>query len=123
MPYKLPLTADGERTFICQLGDESYRFRTYFADGWLMDIYDLEENLLAGGVRILPGSPNVLKGRGDLFNGVQVVATLEYGKADATDALGAYLNLIWFTEGEESPFTVGDPMDNIGKTFEIVTDG
>ena len=123
MAYQLPLNADGERTFICQLGENAYRFRTYFAGGWLMDIYDLEENLLAGGVRIVPGSPNLLKGRGDLFYGVQVVATLEYGKAEGMDALGEYLNVLWFEEGEDNPFQVGDPMDNIGKTFAIVTDG
>jgi len=123
MAYELPLTADGERTFICTLGTQTYKFRTYFVSGqtdsWLMDIFDLDENLIAAGIRIVPGSANILKGYGDAFNGINVIATLNHGKAGDMEALGSHLWVAWFDENEEPPVAAGDPMENIGYTFEI----
>ena len=113
MAYLLPLTPDGERTFSVVLGSNTYFLRSYYVRGqesaWLLDISDAGGSMLASGVKLVPGSPNCLAGYGDAFNGETIVVTLSRGR----------LNVLWFPEGEESPFTLGDPMETLGEAIRL----
>ena len=35
------------------------------------------------------------------------------------EAPGDTLNVLWFPEGEESPFTLGDPMETLGEAIRL----
>ena len=123
MAYFLPLTSDGERTFSVVLGSNTYFFRSYYVRGqesaWLLDISDAGGSMLAAGVKLVPGSPNCLVGYGDAFNGENIVVTLSRGKPGDEEAPGDTLNVLWFPEGEESPFTLGDPMETLGEAIRL----
>ena len=120
MAYLLPLTSDGERTFSVVLGSNTYFFRSYYVRGqesaWLLDISDAGGSMLASGVKLVPGSPNCLAGYGDAFNGENIVVTLSRGKPGDEEAPGDTLNVLWFPEGEESPFTLGPLEEWRGKS-------
>ena len=123
MAYLLPLTSDGERTFSVVLGSSTYFFRSYYVRGqesaWLLDISVAGGSMLASGVKLVPGSPNCLAGYGDAFNGENIVVTLSRGRPGDEEAPGDTLNVLWFPEGEESPFTHGDPMETLGEAIRL----
>ena len=123
MAYLLPLTSDGERTFSVVLGSNTYFFRSYYVRGqesaWLLDISDAGGSMLASGVKLVPGSPNCLAGYGDAFNGENIVVALSRGRPGDEEAPGDTLNVLWFPEGEESPFTLGDPMETLGEAIRL----
>lgn len=73
----------------------------------------------ASGVKLVPGSPNCLAGDGDAFNGENIVVILSRGKPGDEEAPGDTLNVLWFPEGEESPFTLGDPMETLGEAIRL----
>ena len=86
---------------------------------WLLDISDAGGSMLASGMKLVPGSPNCLAGYGDAFNGENIVVTLSRGKPGDEEAPGDTLNVLWFPEGEESPFTLGDPMETLGEAIRL----
>lgn len=118
MAMLLPLTSDGNREIIVKTGNVgSYRFRTYYSQGqlsgWFVDIRDTVGTPLLLGKRIVPGCPNLLKGQGDRFRGIQLVTVIVNGSETAPDSLGSGIYLLWFNPGETNPFNVGDPLIDI----------
>ena len=117
MPVLIPVTPDGARRVTVDTGSGVYRFRTYLSAGaenrWLLDILDIEEKPVLTGITIAPGSGNLLKGQGDAFEEVQLLAVMDGGTEGGLDALGNTLHLVWFGPGEENYFPALDPMDTI----------
>lgn len=121
MPVIIPLNSDGNRQItVDMLAGGVYQFRSYFSqgsngiyDGWFLDIADSIGTTLIDGVRITPGCPNLLKGQGDNFHGVQVACAVISGVETSLSALGNGTYLVWFNPGETNPFTVGDPLIDI----------
>lgn len=113
----VPNDNSGNREIQVELGGKLYHFRTYFTqgqyDGWLMDIGDGNGQPLLTGKRITPGAPNLLKGNGDTFEGLQLAAVVIEGDETKPEALGNGTYLAWFGEGETNPFVIGDPMIDI----------
>lgn len=118
MPTLIPVSNAGNREIAVDTrGGGVRRFRTYFSggahDGWFLDIADYAENPLLRGIRIVPGCPNLLKGQGDRFRGVQLACAVLSGKENAPDALGNGTYLVWYNAGEVNPFALGDPLLDI----------
>lgn len=118
MPTLIPVSDAGNREIVVDTrGGGVHRFRTYFSqgshDGWFLDIADYAEKPLLRGIRIVPGCPNLLKGQGDRFHGLQLACAVLSGKETAPDALGNGACLVWFNAGEENPFALGDPLLDI----------
>lgn len=117
----LPFTDDGDRTFQCVLGGKVYNFRLYFTQGpedfWLLDITDEEGNELATGRRLVLGSVNFLKGFANELGTIAATVTLIQGTVHDTTAPAVNLNVIWWDDPADNPFTVADPMDNIMTRF------
>lgn len=124
--YDLPLTTDGDRTFSCALGSNTFSFRTYYVPsalpGWYMDIYDTQYRTLALGRRILLGSINMLKGYANELDGVAAVVYPTEGVEESTESLGASLQIMWFPDVLENPAKDGDPMDHLLENFYIAQD-
>ena len=116
---ELPLTSDGERRFTTEIAGVSYIFHTTYVVGqqrhWLLDIFDENENPLVYGINITTGSLNLLKGYGNTFDGVNLLAVPMYEEDELAgpDALGTSLKVLWYTEGEDFPFDLGDPLLDI----------
>ena len=123
MAYLLPLASDGERTLSVVLGSNTYFFRSYYVHGqesaWLLDISDAGGSMLASGVKLVPGSPNCLAGYGDAFNGENIVVAISRGRPRDEEPPCDKHKLIRFPEGEESPFTLGDPMETLGEAIRL----
>lgn len=117
MAIIIPATNDGNREVTVNTGSGVYRFRTYYTqgemDGWYLDIRDDEGNVLRTGIRIVPGCPNLLKGQGDMFLGVQLACAVASGTETTPTALGEGTFLVWFNPGEANPFVIGDPLIDI----------
>lgn len=118
MPTLIPVSDAGNREIVVDTrGGGVRRFRTYFSqglyDGWFLDIADYAQKPLLRGVRIVPGCPNLLKGQGDRFRGVQLACAVVSGRENAPDALGNGTYLVWFNAGEKNPFVLGDPLLDI----------
>lgn len=117
MPVLIPLTADGARSFNIKTNSDVFYMRTYYSDGqtpmWLLDIMDAEQNPLIMGLKLVPGSENIIKGHGDKMAGYQLYVYLEHGEPGAVEALGDTLFLVLYYPGEENLFSVGDPLLNI----------
>ena len=115
---ELPLTSDGERKFTTEIAGVSYLFRTTYVMGqqnhWVLDIFDENENPLVYGVNIVTGSLNLLKDYGNVFDEIHLLAVPFYNEDPyAPEALGTVLKVLWYTEGEDFPFSLGDPLLNI----------
>lgn len=117
MPVEIPLTSDGARNFNINTGLDVFYMRTYYSDGqtpmWLLDIMDAEQNPLIMGLKLVPGSENIIKGHGDKMEGYQLYVYLDYGSPGDTEALGDTLRLVLYYPGEENLFDVGDPLMNV----------
>lgn len=118
MPTMIPLTSHGNRSILVDTrGGGVYRFRSYFSmgmyDGWFIDIADSADAVLLRGIRVVPGCPNLLKGQGDRFAGMQMACVVLSGRENAPEALGNGTYAIWFNPGEENPFVLGDPLIDI----------
>lgn len=117
MPVIIPANSDGNREITVDVGAGTYRFRTYYSqgemDGWYLDISDVDGNQLMTGLRITAGAPNILKGQGDMFRGVQVAVVVTSGKETDTNSIGSGTFLVWFNAGEKNPYIVGDPLLDI----------
>lgn len=127
--FELPLTADGDRTFQCNLGGTVFSFRSYYVKGinsfWSLDVYTAELEPLAVGRRLIAGSINLFKGFGNELGTLAATVLLdENTDADesADDAPGATLRLFWFPSVGELPFSDGDPMDTLYDQFAIAQD-
>lgn len=127
MPLVLPLTSDGERFFTCSLGEKTYNFRTYYVTGfknfWLMDIFDENNRPLEVGIKIVPGSTNVVKGQGSVFYGEQALVSLVSGDVNGEESLGEGvpgLWVTWFLPGEQNFVVNGDPWDTLGDAVNIL---
>lgn len=116
MPVEIPLTSDGARTFNINTGLDVFYLRTYYIDGqdsaWLLDIADSAEQPLITGLKLVPGSENILKGQGDKMEGYQLFVYLASGEPGALEAPGNTLRLLLYNPGEENWFSVGDPLLN-----------
>lgn len=115
----LPVNSSGARLFSVNTGTDIFAFRTYYTAGetplWLMDIYDGDGVELLTGLALVPGSDNLLKGHGDKLEGCQLYVLLLENEQGDMDALGKYLQLIWYNPGEENLVSSGDPLSTIGK--------
>ena len=120
----IPITDAGARIITVDTGGGVYRFRTYYSNGpeqrWLLDIRDTTETDIVTGVTIVPGSANILKGQGDAFKDVQLLAIADDG-ADlgGLDTPGNTLFLVWINAGEKNPFPDLDPMDTIDARYSV----
>ena len=47
------------------------------------------------------------------------MVALSRGRPGDEEAPGDTLNVLWFPEGEESPFTLGDPMETLGEAIRL----
>jgi hypothetical protein len=115
---ELPLTSDGERKFTTEIAGVSYLFRTTYVMGqqnhWVLDIFDANENPLVYGINIVTGSLNLLKGYGNVFDGIHLLAVPIYNEdPSGPEALGTVLKVLWYTEGEDFPYNLGDPLLDI----------
>lgn len=121
---ELPLTSDGERRFVTEIDGVSYTFRTTYVIGqnnhWLLDIYDEDENPIVYGINIVTGSLNLLKGYGNVFDGVHLLA-VPFSNEDPSgpEALGTVLKVFWFTPDEPFPYSLGDPLIDIDKLLNL----
>ena len=119
MPISIPLTDDGDQIITVNVGPEIFMFRTYFVHGtydhWLMDIFDAQENRILGGINLVPGIDNLLKGHGSKLAGYQLSVKCTPGRETALDAPGKDLFVLWYNPGEENPDKPLDPMDTLEK--------
>lgn len=121
--YDLPLTADGDRTFSCSLGPNTFAFRSYYVTAgeahWYLDVFDAQYNPLAIGRKLVIGSINMLKGYSNTLDQVAVVVYPAEGVTDPTEVLGSSLRVMWFPASSENPLTDGDPMNYLYENFNI----
>ena len=121
--YDLPLTADGDRTFSCALGPNTFAFRSYYVvaaeSHWYLDVYDAQYKPLAIGRKLVTGSINMLKGYANELDKVAVVVYPAEGVTEYSEALGASLRVMWFPDSAENPAKDGDPMDYLYENFYI----
>lgn len=128
----IPVSNYGNRTISWSPdGTTRYFFRTYYSDGmipvWLLDILDVDGIPLAMAIPLVPGTANLIKGYGDKFpEGAQLVAVLTDGDEKSPDALGEGLQLVWFTDPDENPYKIGDPLVDVRAddfTFQTAVNG
>ena len=68
---------------------------------------------------LMGGKKMTAKGVKVELDGENIVVTLSRGKPGDEEAPGDTLNVLWFPEGEESPFTLGDPMETLGEAIRL----
>lgn len=122
----LPLSSAGERTFQCTLGEQYFAFRSYYVKGfqdlWYLDVMTGDQEPLAMGRRIIPGSINIFKGFANVLGELAAVVILNDGfSVSDPDELGGELWVAWYPNAADNPFQDGDPMetliDNINQGF------
>lgn len=117
---EIPLTSDGARSFRIDTGVDVYTFRTYYAQAalslWLLDIYDADGVLLLGGLALVAGSENILKGQGDTMRGYQLYVYQEPLTSQSDpEGLGVFTRIVLYNPGETNYYSVGDPLLTITK--------
>lgn len=126
MANGLPLDSYGNTISSIVLGSRRYTYRLYYTDGpnpgWLADFFDVDGNELATGVRLAAGSVNFLKGYSDAFINTEAIALTDGTDfaEQGMDAPDLTLFVNWYPDGETSGLSVGDPMDHLGSTYQIL---
>ena len=114
MPFIVPLTNDGSRRATYNLGGQDYIIETYYlpkTQCWLMDIYDINENPILTGIKLIPGVDNLVKGLCIEFDEQAMqIQTIDGGNNDTPDSLGTTAFLIYYAKGEEVPASYEDKM-------------
>lgn len=87
---KLPVTSDGSRNFITDIGGKNYRFRTYYnrLDGWYIDIYDDLENPIIVGIALNVGIDLLRQHTGNEFGHEIIYHTTDNSQGDKPNDLG-----------------------------------
>ena len=114
MPSLIPLTNDGKRTAQYELGGKIYILESYYlpkTKSWLLDIYDINENPILLGIKLIPGIDNLVKGKTIEFDdqGLQI-QTIDGGENNTPDSLGTTAFLIYYAKGETIPQSFKDKM-------------
>lgn len=127
MPQIFPLTNYGNRMIeVTILTGQTFHIRTYYSEGqinaWFFDMWDSQMEPVIKGIPMVVGSANLIAAYADKFpEGMKIIVVLTDGKESDPDNLGNGLDLVIFSPGEESPFTIPDPMLSAQITdFEIV---
>lgn len=123
----VPLDGSGDVVSTIVLGDQRLNYRLYYTHGpnpgWLIDFSDAEGNEVATGIRLCNGSVNCMKGYADFFNDQELLVITD-GTNEAernVDAPDNTLFVNYYPEGETSGLAVGDAMDNLENTYEVLT--
>lgn len=87
---KLSVTSDGSRTFTSQVGDTYYKFRTYYnrLDGWYVDIWDNDSNIIVEGVKLNVGIDLMRQFTGNDFGNELYYVTSDGSDGDGSEDLG-----------------------------------
>ena len=127
MPAGLPLDGSGDVVSTIVLGNTRLSYRLYYTygpnPGWLVDFSDAEGNEVATGIRLCNGSTNMMKGYADFFKDQELLCITD-GTNEAErgpDAPDTTLFVNYYGVGETSGLSVGDAMENLEETYEVLT--
>lgn len=123
-PIELPLTSDGDRNVLVNVGPATFKFHTYYVTGpfcyWYMDILDLNNDYLVAGIKLVPGAVNIIKGLSVPLHEYTMTVGLLSGSAGNPFALGDTLYVGWYNPGQVIPYKLKDPMDYLGSVYQII---
>lgn len=127
MPAGLPLDGSGDVVSTTILGDQRLTYRLYYTygpnPGWLVDFSDADGNEVATGIRLCNGSVNLMKGYADFFKDQELLCITDgTNKAErSAEAPDNTLFVNYYGVGETSGLSVGDAMETLGQTYEVLT--
>ena len=114
MPQLIPFTNDGCRTIDIALGENMFRFRTYYlpyTKTWVMDIMDQDDNPIVMGTALNTGVDNLVKGKAKIFQGQTLRCVSVDGTENKTpDSLGTKCFVFYYPVGETPPKLWKDKM-------------
>ncbi len=86
----LPLTNDGCRIVTTQVDDTYFKFRTYYnrMDGWYIDIYNSDEEVIVEGIKLVPGIDLMRQFTGNDFGHEMYYIVSDGSDGDGSDDLG-----------------------------------
>ena len=118
MPQIIPLDNTGCKTIDVALGDNVFRFRTYYlpyTKCWLMDIMDTSDNPIIVGICLNVGVGNLVKGKSSLFEGQTIRCVSVDGTENNTpESLGTTCFVYYYGKDETAPSLYKDKMLNEG---------
>ena len=90
MTTTLPLTNDGCRTVTTQVNGTYFKFRTYYnrLDGWYIDIYDSEWNVIVEGIKLVPSINLMRQFTGNAFGAEMYYVVSDGSEGNGPDDLG-----------------------------------
>lgn len=106
MAQVIPLTSDGSASVTVSTAAGVYNFLTRWNsldNVWTLDIISPDNVPLVSGMALVPGTPNLLKGLGDLFDGYKLEVYSSAGTENrTTDSLGTSSQVVLFGIGEDN---------------------
>lgn len=123
MIYQLPFDSTGSATVNVTLNDVEYQFHTYFLTGqydcWALDIVSPNGDLVAAGVKLVPGSASVVHGLNAAFDNRDLFVLLDKNTAESVqDSLGSSLIIYWLSDAEtDRVFELPDPLSSAEGVF------
>lgn len=114
MPQVIPFTNDGCRTIDVALGENMFRFRTYYLPyirRWIMDIMDQNNNPIVVGICLNVGVDNLVKGKAKIFEGQTLrCVSIDGTENDTPNSLGNSCFVLYYPVGEKPPIMWKDKM-------------